>query len=285
VTPGRVALPVVCIGNLVAGGAGKTPVALAVAALLRERQPHFLTRGYGGRLRGPVRVDPSRHSAADVGDEALLLAASGPTWLARDRLAGARAAAAAGAGLIVMDDGFQNPGLHKDHSLIVVDGATGFGNGRLIPAGPLRERPEAALQRARGIVLIGADRTGLAKRLPKTVPVFGARLAPTPDAETLAGCRVAAFAGIGRPQKFFDTLTELGCAIVLQRGFADHHRYSDSEIEELAFEAAAREAILVTTAKDTVRLAPDQRALVRTVDIVLEWEGEAAIRRFLSSLG
>jgi tetraacyldisaccharide 4'-kinase len=285
VRPANAGVPVVCIGNLVAGGAGKTPVALAVAALLRDRRPYFLTRGYGSRLRGPVRVDPAHHTAADVGDEALLLAAVAPTWLARDRAAGARAAVEDGAGIVVMDDGFQNPGLAKDVSLIVVDGATGFGNGRPIPAGPLREMPAAALRRAQAIVVVGEDRTGLAGRLPATLPLFGARLAPAPDAEQLAGQRVAAFAGIGRPQKFFDTLAALGCDIALQREFADHHPFSEAEIDELVFEAAARDAVLVTTAKDAARLTASQRARVRVVDVVLEWEGEAAIRRFLDRSG
>ncbi len=282
--PASVGVPVVCVGNLVAGGAGKTPVALAVAALLQDRNPAFLTRGYGGRLSGPVRVDPARHRATDVGDEALLLAAAAPTWLAHDRAAGARAAAAEGAGVIVMDDGFQNPGIKKDLSLIVIDGATGYGNGRLIPAGPLRETPVHAIKRAHGIVLIGTDRTRLAGRLPVALPVFGARLAPTPGTEVLSGKRVAAFAGIGRPQKFFDTLAELGCEIVWQRPFADHHPYSDDEIDEIIYEAAARDAIAVTTAKDAVRLAPEQRTRVHVVDIMIEWEGEASIRRFLSGI-
>lgn len=284
VRPARVDIPVVCVGNLVAGGAGKTPVALAVAGLLAERKPAFLTRGYGGRLQGPVRIDPARHTADDVGDEALLLAVAAPTWLAHDRTAGAQAAADAGAGVVVMDDGFQNPGLHKDLSLVVIDGETGFGNGRLIPAGPLRETPVHALRRAHGIVIVGADRTQLAGRLPATLPVFGARLAPTPEAETLAGRRVAAFAGIGRPEKFFATLESLRCDIVWRRAFADHHRYSDEEIDEIIYEAAARDAIPVTTAKDAVRLAPDRRRQLRVVEVMLEWEGDAAIRRFFGGL-
>ena len=184
-----------------------------------------------------------------------------------------------------MDDGFQNPGLAKDLSLIVIDGATGFGNGMLSPAGPLRETPRDAFARAQGIVMIGEDRTGLAGRLPASLPLFGARLAPTPAADALTGCRIVAFAGIGRPQKFFETLDALGCERAAQYAFADHHRYSDDEFDELVYEAAARDAILVTTAKDAVRLTAAQRARIRVVDVVLEWEGEAAIRRFLDRLG
>lgn len=288
VRPANVAVPVICVGNLVAGGAGKTPVALAIGSLLREHQPHFLTRGYGGRLTGPVRVDPARHTAADVGDEALLLAVEAPTWLARNRAAGARAAVRDGAGIVIMDDGFQNPGLKKDISLIVIDGATGFGNDRVIPAGPLREFPVEALKRAQGIVLIGEDHTRLAGRLPAALPLFGARLVPSPAADNLSGHRVVAFAGIGRPQKFFDTLDALGCTIVEQHAFADHHPYSDDTLDELVFEAAGHDAILVTTAKDAVRLNDRQlarlRDRLRVVDVTLEWEGEASIRRFLSGL-
>jgi tetraacyldisaccharide 4'-kinase len=284
VRPADAGIPVVCVGNLVAGGAGKTPVALAVAALIAECAPHFLTRGYGGSLAGPVRVDPAQHSAAEVGDEALLLAAAAPTWVAHDRVAGARAAAAAGAGCIVMDDGFQNPSLKKDIGLVVIDGASGFGNGRLIPAGPLRETPVHALKRAQAIVMIGDDATRLAGRLPATLPVFAASLVATPDGAALAGKRVYAFAGIGRPQKFFDTLAGLGCEMVVARGFADHHLYSREEIDEIVSEAASRGAVPVTTAKDAARLAPGQRRQVQVLDIVLEWQGEAAIRRLLSSI-
>jgi tetraacyldisaccharide 4'-kinase len=279
--PLAVGVPVVCIGNLVAGGAGKTPVALAIAALLAARRPAFLTRGYGGRLRGPVQVDARRHTVAEVGDEALLLAAAAPTFVARDRVAGARLAAKSGAGVIVMDDGFQNPGLRKDLSLIVIDDTTGFGNGRLIPAGPLREPPGPALERAQGVVLVGEDVEGLAGRLPTALPVFGARLVPAPGAEALADRRVYAFAGIGRPAKFFGTLAAMGCDIVAARPFADHHRYREAEIDEIVYEAAARDAMPVTTAKDAVRLPADRRAQIRVLDVVLEWRGEAAIRRFL----
>jgi tetraacyldisaccharide 4'-kinase len=282
--PVRADVPVVCIGNLVAGGAGKTPISLAVAALLRDRQPHFLTRGYGGRLTGPVLVDPQRHSVDDVGDEALLLAAAAPTWLAHDRVAGARAAAEASAGVIVMDDGFQNPHLAKDISLIVIDGQAGLGNGLLMPAGPLREPPARGLRRAQGVVMIGADRHRIGPGLPTGLPCFAARLTPTNDARTLAGQRVVAFAGIGRPEKFFATLDELGCIVSLRRPFPDHHRFTDTEFDLLVREAATHAATLATTAKDAVRLSAAQRARVRVVDVTLSWDDEASVRRLLADL-
>ena len=214
--PVRAAVPVICVGNLVAGGAGKTPVALALAAQLiaRGRRPHFLTRGYGGRLRGPLRVDPARHDAAAVGDEALLLAEVAPTWCARDRVAGARAAAAAGADLLIMDDGLQNPWLHQDLALLVVDG--GFRlrqSAACCPAGPLREPLAAGFARASGGRPAGRRR-GRAGRVSCRAGSSACtpRLGAGPDAPDLRDRRVVAFAGIGRPEKFFRSLAEAGAA-------------------------------------------------------------------------
>ena len=199
--PYRAPVPVICIGNLVAGGSGKTPVVLSLAAVLKARgiEPHIVTRGYGGRLAGPLRVDPARHDARAVGDEALLAAARAPCWVARDRAAGVRAAVAAGARAVLLDDGFQNPHVAKDLSLVVVDAEYGFGNGRLMPAGPLRERISCGLARADAIVLLGdpgdgAAPAGLASR---DRPILRAALEPVAG-ERLAGRRVAAFAGIGQ---------------------------------------------------------------------------------------
>ena len=284
--PQGVGAPVICVGNLVAGGAGKTPVALSVAGRLiaRGAAPHFLTRGHGGSQTGPLRVDPVRHDAAVVGDEALLLAAIAPTWVARDRLAGARAAAAAGASAIVMDDVFQNPALAKDLSLVVVDGAYGFGNGRLIPAGPLREPVADGLARADAGVLMGEDRAGVAERVPAGLAVLRARLAPGPEAEDLRGRAVVAFAGIGRPEKFFGTLAELGCEVLGRHAFADHHRYRDHEVLVLADKAAKLDALLVTTAKDAARLAGDVREMVSVLTVHVAWDDAAALDRLLDKV-
>jgi tetraacyldisaccharide 4'-kinase len=283
--PWQAPIPVLCVGNLVAGGAGKTPVALALGAFFRERgrAVHFLTRGYGGRLSGPVRVELAQHSSRDVGDEPLLLAAIAPTWVARDRRRGAEAAVAAGAELIVMDDGLQNPSIYKLFSFAVIDGGYGFGNGRVIPSGPLREPVARGLKRVQAAVLIGDDRTGVAARLPKTLPVLGARLIPDDAAMTLAGKAVVAFAGIGRPEKFFETLVEMGCKLVEGLPFPDHHDYSPEDVMLACEIAAEHKAVPVTTMKDYVRLPRDARTMVTPVAVTLEWEDPAALERLLAA--
>jgi tetraacyldisaccharide 4'-kinase len=284
VAPKPAAVPVLCVGNLVAGGAGKTPVAAALAErlLTRGRAAHFLSRGYGGRERGPLRVDPRRHTAADVGDEPLLLARIAPAWIARDRAAGADAAAAACARVVVMDDGFQNPGLAKDMSLLVVDGGYGFGNGRTIPAGPLLEPLRTGLSRADAVVLMGPDECGVERHLPASLPVLRAALLPAAP-ESLAGRRVLAFAGIARPEKFFATLEALGCRVAGRRAFSDHHPYTDDEIAALAAEARRADAMLVTTEKDAARLpaATMASAAIETVPVTIRWRDEAAVDRLL----
>lgn len=281
--PYRAPVPVVVAGGLTLGGAGKTPLALALADMLRDRNPHFLSRGYGGSARSPLRIDPARHGAAEVGDEPLLLAAAAPAWVARDRAAGARAAAEAGAGLLILDDGFQNPFLAKDLALIAVDGESGFGNGRVFPAGPLREPVGPALTRAGAVVLIGADRTGIADAVATRCPVLRARLAPR-DGTAMAGARVYAFAGIGRPEKFFASLEEAGAIIAGRRVFADHHPYTAAEAAALAAAAEAAGARLVTTAKDRLRLPGAWRSKAAILEVRLEFENLAAVTALLSGL-
>jgi tetraacyldisaccharide 4'-kinase len=283
-TPWQSPIPVICVGNLVAGGAGKTPVALNLGILLREqgRTVHFLSRGYGGHLHGPVRVDRNRHAARDVGDEPLLLAELAPCWVARDRVAGAKAAIGAGADIIVMDDGFQNNALAKTVNLLVVDGGYGFGNGRVMPAGPLREPVQAGLARADGVVLMEPDTSGVTAILRDArKPVLPARLLPLPSAQRLAGRKVFAFAGIGRPEKFFATLMELGAVVVARHAFADHHPYTEDEVMHIVEAAHAAGSVPVTTAKDLVRIAPEARAMVEAVDVALEWRNPAEIESLL----
>jgi tetraacyldisaccharide 4'-kinase len=246
-------VPVICIGNPTVGGAGKTPTAIAVARLLigAGERPAFLTRGFGGRLAGPVPVETS-HAAHDVGDEPLLLARIGPTVVSRDRVAGARCAIAAGASVVVMDDGFQNPSLAKDLSILVIDGTRGIGNGHVIPAGPLRAPLAPQLERAQAILIVG-DGAGAMPRT--TLPIFHARLEPDRAAlASLKNRRVLAFAGIGDPQKFFTTLAAAGINAQIQRGFADHHRYRADEAAALLAEAERHDLALVTTEKDLARL-------------------------------
>ena len=286
VNPARAEVPVICVGNLVAGGAGKTPVAIALAEALAARgtEVHCLTRGFGGRATGPRRVDAARDSASEVGDEALLLARAAPCWVARDRVAGARAAIAAGARILVMDDGFQNPALAKDLSLVVVDGGYGFGNRRVMPAGPLRESPARGLARADAVVLLGRDERNLSASLNPRLPVLGARLAPQPGSEHLAGRKVLAFAGIGRPDKFFATLTELGVELAETRAFPDHHRYSAAELRDLHARAEALDATPVTTEKDAVRLTAEQRDGIETLAVAVAWDKPAALQALLDGL-
>jgi tetraacyldisaccharide 4'-kinase len=228
--------------------------------------------GLGGRARGPLEVDPQRHGAADVGDEPLLLARAAPTWIARDRKAGARAAIAEGSDMVVLDDGLQNPALRYDASLIVVDAGYGFGNRRLLPAGPLRETIDDGLARATAIVLIGDDPHGLARELQSRAPVLRAHLVPDDAALALKGRRVLAFAGIGRPEKFFDTLAALGATVVDRVAFADHHPYTADDAMRLVEDAERRDAVPVTTAKDFVRLPEGSQRMVTAIGVSLRFD-------------
>jgi tetraacyldisaccharide 4'-kinase len=289
--PERAPLPVVCVGNLTVGGAGKTPTVLALLELIARRTQgrdiaHALTRGYGGTLPGPVRVDPAHHTADKVGDEALLLARAAPTWVAHDRVAGALAAAASGARLVVMDDGFQNPSLAKDLSLVVIDGETGFGNRRVMPAGPLREPIKAGLKRTDAVVIIGRDVTGLAAdihALKPSLPILTARLAPS-STSPLQGQRVFAFAGIGRPQKFFATLAAMGADVVGCKAFADHHPFKTDDIATLEVAAQTLNARLVTTEKDFVRLDAVARRNVTALPVTLTFDNAAALTALIDPI-
>jgi tetraacyldisaccharide 4'-kinase len=271
-------IPVICAGNAGAGGSGKTIVALDLVARLPGR-PFALTRGYGGKTRGPLLVGRG-YDAQDVGDEALLLAEVAPVIVSRDRAAGARLALAEGASSIVMDDGLQNPGLVKTLSLLVIDGGYGFGNGRLLPAGPLREPVAAAAARCQAAVLIGPDATQAAARLPADLPVLRASLEAS-CATALAGMRVVAFAGIGRPEKFFASVQSLSGVLATRVPFPDHHRYTAADAQRLTGLAAGLGARLVTTAKDFVKLPEALRAQTSVVKVRLIWEDEAALQKLL----
>jgi tetraacyldisaccharide 4'-kinase len=287
-------VPVVCAGNLTVGGGGKTPTALAVARMLAHagERPIFLSRGYGGRLSGPVRVDPGRHRALDVGDEPLLLARVAPTVVGRDRVEGARMAVASGASVIVMDDGLQNPSLAKDFAVLVLDGRRGIGNGRVFPAGPLRAPLQIQLERAQAVIAVGeiaAAASVLAKAEALGIPVFRGRLEPHPQAlAALAGKNVLAFAGIADPQKFFATLADRGIRIGSRRGFADHHRYSAEDAARLLAEADRHDLVPVTTEKDLARISGDPRsaalaARAQAVPVELMLDQEAEFRRLVLS--
>lgn len=279
-------VPVICCGNATAGGAGKTTVALDIGQRLSNRgvATHFLTRGYGGRLKGPVLVDTKQHDSKSVGDEALLLAATRPTWVASDREAGGRAAVEAGAQAIIMDDGLQNPGLEKDLSLLVIDGPYGFGNGRIIPAGPLREPVAEAASRCRAAVLIGEDESGALAQLPAGLPVLRARLVPGPEAELLKGQPVFAFCGIANPRKFFTSLQEAGAVMAGRVSYADHYPFDAGDLRELLGQAEALRAIPVTTRKDYVRIPPAFRSRVTVLSVRLDWEDPLGIEALLEPL-
>ena len=277
--PHRVAARVICVGNLTAGGSGKTPVALALGARLKARGESifFLTRGYGGTEHGPAQVQRDSH-AARMGDEALLLALTAPTIVARNRAEGAVTAVAQGANTIVMDDGHQNFTLAKDLSIVVVDGESGFGNGLMIPAGPLREPVTQGLARADAVVIMNDGNPDLGGYKG---PVLRARLVA--DGKAFQGRRVFAFAGIGRPGKFLASLKEAGAIVAGARFFADHHPYRVDEIAALKIQAG--DAELVTTEKDLVRLEVKDRVGIAVLPVHARFDDEAALDRLLDSRG
>jgi tetraacyldisaccharide 4'-kinase len=279
----RAPVPVVCCGNVTLGGAGKTTLVLDLAHRLSGRAVHILIRGYGGASRGVHRVLPG-DPASLVGDEALLLAQVAPTWTGADRASSARAAIEAGAKLLLMDDGLQNPTLAKTFSILVVDGGTGFGNGRVLPAGPLREPVAAAAARCHAAVLIGPDATNAANRLPPTLKVLRADLVQDTSIAALAGRKVMAFAGIALPEKFFGPLRQAGAILVATRRFPDHHAYTARELNELLLEAQDLQAVPVTTPKDGVRLPQAVREQITVIGVGLEWREPGQIDQLLENI-
>ncbi|HEX4293936.1 MAG TPA: tetraacyldisaccharide 4'-kinase [Rhizomicrobium sp.] len=277
--PYRSSAAVVCVGNISVGGTGKTPVAIEIAHRLaaRGRRPVFLSRGYGGRLRGPVEVHEG-NSAADVGDEPLLLRHAAPVVVARDRAEGARLAETLG-DTIVMDDGHQNFALAKDLSLVVVDGETGFGNGRVVPAGPLRETVAQGLARAHAVIVTGDGEVPLAGFKGEVL-----RSHLVQHGADVAGRRVVAFAGIGRPDKFFQALEHQGAAVAASKSYADHHTYTQAEIARLKSKARSLGALLVTTEKDFVRLTPAEREGILPLPVRAAFDRPDALEALLDTL-
>ena len=280
----RAPVPVICCGNVTVGGAGKTTLVLDLARRLSGRGVHILLRGYGGASRGVHRVAPG-DPASLVGDEALLLAPVAPTWIGADRAASARAAVAAGAKILLLDDGLQNPTLSKTFSILVIDGRGGFGNGRVLPAGPLREPVADAAARCQAAVMIGTDMTDARAKLPPTLPLLRADLVQDKKSiAALAGRRVIAFAGIAIPGKFFDPLRQAGAVLVAARPFPDHHNYTVGELNELLREARTQRAVPVTTPKDAVRLPQAIRDQVTVVGVSLKWSEPSEIDQLLERM-
>lgn len=273
-------VPVICVGNITAGGTGKTPVSLAIAKMLINDvyHPFFVTRGYGGKIKN-VMVNNKKHSAQEVGDEPLLLSAQVPTVVNPDRYEGAKLAIKEGADLIIMDDGFQNPSLKKDLSFLVFDGNYGIGNGKIIPSGPLRETFENGTKRADALIIMGEDKHHLAKRTK--LPTFFAHLE---TAQTALEVRnVIAFAGIGHPQKFYNTLKEQGFKVIKTFDFPDHHFYNKKELENILAEAQKLNAEVYTTSKDFVKIPHSLQNDIKVLEVAVVWEKPEKLLEFIKN--
>lgn len=277
--------PVICIGNINAGGTGKTPTVIALVERLSGQAVHVVSRGYGGSEQGPLRVDERTHTASEVGDEPLLISACAPTWVAKDRAAGVAAAEADGAKIILLDDGFQNPEVAKSLNIVVVDAAVGFGNGRVLPAGPLREPVEAGLERADLVLSIGDAAAQMGFQLPNSsVPRVTAHLEVLHTGMDWKDLKVLAFAGIGRPEKFFATLRGEGANVIHAEALDDHQPLSEALMTRLETDAKRNGAQLVTTEKDAVRLPGSFRAKVLTLPVRLRFDEAMVLDEALGKL-
>ncbi|MBR5598864.1 MAG: tetraacyldisaccharide 4'-kinase [Alphaproteobacteria bacterium] len=268
-TPYQSSTYVICVGNITAGGVGKTPISIALAKKYKQegKKVFFLTRGYKGKLKN-ILVDLNKHTPAQTGDEARLLAQTAPTIISPNRKDGAKLAEKLGAEIIIMDDGFQNPSLKKDESILVFDGSYGIGNGKIIPSGPLRETLETGLKRATSVIIMGEDKTNLKSQI--TIPCYQGTIIP--DVLELDNKNVLAFAGIGHPQKFYETLQKLGYNLIKTKDFEDHHTYTTDELNDLKKYAEENNAYLITTEKDYVKIPKEYHKDIYCLKIKATWK-------------
>lgn len=276
----KASVPVICVGNIVVGGAGKTPIALEISTILKNlgKNPHVVSRGYGGTASGPILLDNENPNPKQSGDEPILLARVVPTWVSKNRMAGVVAASEKGCDIIVLDDGLQNPSVIKDLSIVVVDGGFGFGNKMLLPAGPLRQSISSGISQAQIAIIIGDDEFNAASDIKKANPnikILQASMVPQ-AAEHLKNSDVVAFAGIGRPEKFFETLAQMGCNIKSTQSFADHHNYIDSDISKIIKLAEKNNATVVTTEKDAVKIPPHWLNKITVLKVGIKWHNQDA---------
>lgn len=274
-------VPIICIGNATAGGAGKTPVAIAIAEILSDRKPFFVSRGYGGKMRGPIKVDSSKHKAADVGDEPLLLSRIAPCIVSKCRKSGIREAINSGAGIIILDDGLQDGSVKKDFSLLVVDGGFGFGNLMILPSGPLRDRIDLIIKKAQAAVIIGIDKNNISEVFKDKIPLLEADFIPVGNIDKTG--KFIAFAGIGLPEKFFSTLKREGFDVAEEIPFADHYKFSSNDIKKLIEKAEKISAKLITTEKDFTRIPDEFRQKIMVLPVKIKWREEGKLRDLMKS--
>ena len=278
-------IPTICIGNIVVGGAGKTPVAMKIGQILIKAgySPHFISKGYAGVIKQSTKVN-SWHSPISVGDESLLLSKIATTWIGNNRIKSSILAGEAGADCLIMDDGFQNPSIKKDFSIVVVDGEQEFGNKRVMPSGPLRESIRRGLSRTNAIIVIGKISNNLQKLIPKDIPIFIASFETKKNNQIFKGKNITAFAGIAYPNKFFKTLNDQGANVIKEISFSDHYIYNENDLLTLAEIANKNKSILVTTRKDYVRIPISYRPLINTLDVEIIFEREDLLKELLTNL-
>ena len=278
-------IPVICIGNLVVGGAGKTPVALKICKILNLAgyNPHFITRGYSGNIKNNIKVE-NYHNSADVGDESIILSEIATTWIGSNRIKSSILALKDNADCIIMDDGFQNPSIHKNFSIIVIDGKQGFGNRRVLPSGPLRESIKRGLNRANAVIIVGEDKFNIRKFIPSTLPIFLSKFDVSKNKEIFRGKNITVFAGIAYPIKFFDTLKNQGAKILKKITFPDHYTYNENDLLNLVEIANNNKSILVTTKKDFIRIPEGYKSIIHKLEGEINLEDEDLLKEILTNV-